>query len=176
MFLTKKNPSTIEDLINLVNQRALQIIWLCVISMLLCQLIKFIILSVRSKKIVWRSFFTTGGFPSSHSALCMTLVSSLFLFQMHDLEGRIDWSFPVAVVLAMIVIHDAMGIRLEASKHAKILNNLTTELPLEEREALGFGKKGFLKEMLGHKAFEVFGGILFGIIIGISGYFILLNV
>ncbi len=175
MFLTEEKPSTIEELINLVNQRALQIIWLCVISMCTCQLIKFIILSIKNKKLEWRAIFTTGGFPSSHSSLCMTLVTSLFLFQMHDLEARIDWSFAVAVVLAMITIHDAMGIRLEASKHAIILNKMATEKPLEERQALGFGKKGFLKEMLGHKAFEVVGGILLGVVIGIIGYFILVD-
>ncbi len=175
MFLESKGPSTIEELLKAVNSRALQIIWLCIISMLLCQITKFIIISIREKKVCWHVLHTTGGFPSSHSAMCMTLVTSLFFFQMHDLGG-IEWSFAVAVIFSIVTIHDAMGIRLEASKHAKILNNLAGEMPLEERKSIGFGKKGFLKELLGHKFVEVLAGMIFGFLIGLIGYFILVNV
>ena len=105
----------------------------------------------------------------------MTLVTSLFLFQLHDLKGKLDWSFAVAVVFSIITMHDAMGVRLEASKHAKILNNLTEDISLEEKQNIGFGKTGFLKEMLGHKFFEVAGGIVLGIALGIIGYFSLVN-
>lgn len=174
MFLNNMTP--IEELLNLVNQRALQVIWLCIISMVLCQFIKLVIFSIRCKEIQWRMLISTGGFPSSHTATCMTLVTSLFLFQLHDLGGKIDWSFAIAVIFSLIVIHDAMGVRLEASKHAKILNNMASEMPLEEKQSLGFGKKGFLKEMLGHKGLEVFGGLIFGILVGVSGYFIFLNI
>lgn len=180
IFLTdvsnaEKEESTFKEFLGTINQRALQIIWLCVISLLLCQLLKFIILSVKHKKVIWKYIVTTGGFPSSHCALCMTLVTSLFLFQMHDLSGKIDWSFAVAVVVSLVIVHDAMGVRLEASKHAKILNNMTEEMSKEEKEAIGFDKSGRLKELLGHKAFEVFGGVLFGFIIGLAGYLILVN-
>ncbi len=179
VFLTEKvekEPAmTMEEFLGLVNQRALQIIWICIISMIICQVVKFVIFSIRNKKVLWKTLFSTGGFPSSHTSLCTTLVTTLFLFQMHDLGGKIDWSFAVAVVFALITIHDAMGIRLEASKHARILNNLTEDMSLEEKKSLGFDKKGFLKEMLGHKAFEVFGGVVLGVGIGVAGYFIFVN-
>ena len=68
-----------------------------------------------------------------------------------------------------------MGVRLEASKHAKILNNLTSDMTVEEKKTLGFGKKGSLKEMLGHKSFEVAGGVFFGILRGVIGFFIFKN-
>ncbi len=165
----------VEELLKLVNSRALQIIFICLSTLLLCQIFKFIFFSIKEKKLNYKYLFTTGGFPSSHSALCITLVTSLFLFQMHDLHGKIDWSFAVSVIFSVIIIHDAMGVRLEASKHAKILNHMTSDLPIEEKEELGFGKKGALKEMLGHKGLEVFGGILFGFLVGISGYFIFVN-
>ncbi|MDE7263938.1 MAG: divergent PAP2 family protein [Anaeroplasmataceae bacterium] len=163
-----------QEFLKIINTRAIQIICICLVAILLCQIIKFVILSIREKKIIWKYLYYTGGFPSSHSCLCMTLVTSLFLFQLHDING-VDWSFAVAVVIALITIHDSMGIRLEASKHAAILNNLTKELPIEEKQSLGFGKKGYLKELLGHKFFEVAGGVIFGIIMGISGYFILVS-
>ncbi len=177
MYILAENdqPITIDELLKIVNSRALQIIWLCIISMLFCQILKFAVLSIRNKKVLWRSLYTTGGFPSSHSSICMTLVTSLFLFQLHDLGGKIDWSFAVAVIVSIIIIHDAMGVRLEASKHAIILNNMASDMPLEERKSMGFGKKGVLKELLGHKGFEVLGGIILGILIGIVGYFVLVD-
>lgn len=180
VFLTttenvEKEEFVLKKYLETVNQRAFQIIWICIISMVFCQVLKIIILSLKEKKINWRYAITTGGFPSSHSALCMTLVTSLFLFQMHDLGGKIDWSFTVAVVISLIIIHDAMGVRLEASKHAKILNNITDDMPLEQKQKLGFGKRGYLKEMLGHKFFEVVGGLIIGALIGVLGYVILVK-
>lgn len=173
VFLAEDN-KIYQEFLKLINTRAIQIICICLVSMLLCQILKFTILSIRDKKCVWKYFVYTGGFPSSHTCLCMTLVTSLFLFQLHDING-IDWSFAVAVVFALITIHDSMGIRLEASKHAVILNNIAKEMPEEAKQSLGYGKKGHLKELLGHHFYEVAGGILFGVIFGLSGYFILVS-
>lgn len=172
MFLTSDKPTALDELLSLINQRASQIIILCLISMMLCQIYKCVWLSIKNKKFYYKALFTTGGFPSSHTSTCMTLVTSLLLFQLHDLNGRVDWSFAVAVIFSLIIIHDAMGVRLEASKHAKILNNLTSDMDIEEKQSIGFGKKGFLKEMLGHRGIEVFGGIILGVIVGVVGYFI----
>lgn len=173
LFLTDKD-TPFQEFLKLINTRAIQIIWICLVALLLCQLIKFIILSIREKRLAWKYLCYTGGFPSSHSCLCMTLVTSLLCFQLHDISG-LDWSFAVALIFAIVTIHDAMGVRLEASKHAQILNNLAKDMPMEEKQSIGFGKKGFLKEMLGHKFFEVLGGMLLGIIFGVSGYFILVS-
>lgn len=180
MFLATNNsafkPMTLEELLNLVNQRAIQIILLCLISLFLCQIFKFVFSSIKSKKMAYRELISTGGFPSSHTTICITLVLSMFFFQLHDLGGRIDWSFAVAVIFAIITIYDAMGLRLEASKHAKILNELTSEMPEEKKKELGFNKKMTLKERLGHKGVEVFGGIVFGSIVAVVGYYIILAI
>ena len=173
MFLMKLNKATLTDIIS---NRALQIVLLCFISMLFCQVLKFIIISIKNRSIEWPVLFSTGGFPSSHTSTCVTLVVSLFLFQLHDLNGRLDWSFAVSVVFTSISIHDAMGVRLEASKHAKILNHITSDIPDEEKKKIGFGKKDTLKEMLGHKGIEVLGGVALGLIVGIIGYLCLVNI
>ena len=165
----------VSELNNLVTSRAMTIIFISLSCLLVCQIIKFVIASVKNKALEWYYFKTTGGFPSSHSGFVVCLTISLGMFQWHDLD-RLDWSFAVAVVFSVIVLHDAMGVRLEASKHAKILNNMTADLPIEEKKKLGFGQKGFLKEMLGHKGFEVLGGILMGIIFAIAGFFIVIAV
>ena len=170
MFLMNMNNGA-----ELINSRVTQTIIISLSSMLLCQILKFIILSIRRKEINWNILYSTGGFPSSHSGLCVSLVSSMCLFQLHD-TGMLDWSFCVALIFSIIVIHDAMGVRLEASKHAKILNNLTSEMTVEEKRTIGFGKKGFLKEMLGHKSFEVAGGIFIGVLSAIIGFVIFKNI
>ena len=131
---------------------------------------------LKNKKVEWRPFFSTGGFPSSHTSTCVTLTVSLFLFQMHDLNGMVDWSFAVALIASMIIIHDAMGVRYEASKHAKILNHITSDIPDDQKKLIGFGKKLQLKEMLGHKGVEVFGGFIVGVIVAVMGFLLLVNI
>lgn len=153
------------------DKRVIEILGISLFALFLCQLAKFIIYSIINKKPMWYYMISTGGFPSSHSSFCVSLCVTLGLFQYNDIGG-LDWSFPVAVVFSMIVLHDAMGVRLEASKHAKILNNLASDMTYEEKLELGYGEKGSLKEMLGHRAIEVLGGIIMGIIVGILGFII----
>ncbi len=161
-----------KKLQSLITLRTTQIIIISLSSMVICQFIKFIVLSIRAKKLLWNTLITTGGFPSAHTALCVTMCITLGMFQWRDLEGKLDWSFAVAVILSVIIIHDAMGVRLEASKHAKILNNMVDELSETEKKELGYGDKGKLKEMLGHKGYEVLGGCIIGIIVGLVGFFL----
>jgi acid phosphatase family membrane protein YuiD len=160
-----------DNIEKVITTRAMQVLIISVISMLLAQLIKFVVYSIRYKKPCWRLLASTGGFPSSHTSFCVALCISLGMLQWRQMNN-LDWSFAVAVVFSAITIHDAYGVRFEASKHAIILNNLTEDLTDEERKELGFGKKGKLKEMLGHKVTEVLGGIVVGIVVGIVGFFI----
>lgn len=155
-----------------VEKCVIEIIILSLISMFLCQLLKFIIFSIIRKSPEWKLLISTGGFPSSHSSFVVTLTITLGLYQYFNF-GSLDWSFAASIVFSLIIIHDAMGVRLEASKHAVILNNMAQDMTPEEKKDLGFGKKGELKEMLGHRGFEVIGGILVGIIVAIIGYLIL---
>lgn len=161
------------DISSLMNIRTIQVIILAMVSLLLCQVAKFIIFSIRERRPMVSTLFTTGGMPSSHTATVISLIVGMGLLQLHD-NGSLDYSFAVALVFGIIVIHDAMGVRLEASKHAKILNNLVSSEDIKTKQDLGFGEKGKLKELLGHKGFEVLGGFLFGLIVGIVGYLIII--
>ncbi len=157
----------------LIGTRTVQIIIISLCALLICQILKVVIFSIKEKKLVLKALFTTGGMPSSHTATVISLVVSMGMFQYHD-TNSLDYSFAVALIFACIVIHDAMGVRLEASKHAQILNNLVKDEDEQTRIELGFGKKGKLKELLGHKAFEVAGGIIVGLLFAIVGFFIFL--
>lgn len=74
--------------------------------------------------------------------------------------------FAVAGILAIIVMHDAMGVRLETGKQAKVLNELVA---IVQSDKLSNQEK--LKEFVGHTPLQVFMGFLLGL--GIS---ILFNV
>lgn len=156
---------------NVITTRAMEVLIISVIAMLVAQILKFVYYSIKYKKPFWRVLFSTGGLPSSHTAFCIALCITLGMFQWRDLQS-LDWSFAVAVVFSAITIHDAFGVRLEASKHAIILNNLAEDFTEEEKQELGFGKKGKLKEMLGHKINEVLGGAIVGVVVGLAGFFI----
>ena len=65
----------------------------------------------------------SGGMPSSHSALVAGLAWG---FGLHS--GFSTNEFAVAVVLAMIVIYDATGIRRAAGEQARVINRLLREL------------------------------------------------
>ena len=158
----------------IMTTRAMQIIICCLIAMFSAQLIKVIIYSIKNKRFEYRMFFTTGGLPSSHSSLCVCLCVVLGMLQYHD-EGQLTWAFAVAVVVSMVVMYDAMGVRLEASKHAKILNRLADEIPDEEKRSL-YGKKGKLKEMLGHRGAEVLAGAALGVAVGFAGFGIIMMI
>lgn len=157
-----------EKLFSQINVRAGQTLIICAISMFSCQLLKFIVMSIRAKKPLWTTLLSTGGMPSSHTSTVITLVFCLGIFQLYD-NARIDYSFVVAFVFAVIVIHDAMGVRLEASKHARILNNIVKDETNQVKHDLGYGKHDKLKELLGHKPLEVFFGATYGIIVAIVG-------
>lgn len=158
----------------LMTTRAMQIIICCLIAMFSAQLIKVILYSIKNRKFEYKMFVTTGGLPSSHSSLCVCLCAILGMLQYHD-EGQLTWAFAVAVVVSMVVMYDAMGVRLEASKHAKILNRLSDEIPEDEKPTL-YGKKGKLKEMLGHRGLEVFAGAMLGAGVGFAGFGIVMMI
>ena len=102
--------------------------------------------------------FSTGGMPSSHSAA----VASLFSASVIEYGFN---SFAVAVtgVLAIIVMRDASGVRLETGKQAIILKKIVRELFSEDANEVNNG----LKELIGHTPSQVFVGAILGLIVPI---------
>lgn len=146
--------------------KGLYIILITLAINLLAQGSKYFIDWYRFGKRDWRIIFSTGGFPSSHSATVTTLALVVGV-----VEGFGSTLFALALVLAMIVMHDAMGVRREAGKHAEVLNELVGDF---EELLAEIGKRGImdnplydkkLKILLGHQPMEVLAGFAFGIIV-----------
>ena len=125
--------------------------------LLITQVSKTIYFSIKNKKIDLFTLITTGVLPSSHSALVSSLSTVVA-----KVNGITSTEFAITVILAMIVMYDASGIRKAAGEHAKILNEM-----LEEKEYYNSKEYKKLKELLGHTKLEVFIGFLTGIILTI---------
>lgn len=128
------------------------------IGAVLAQLIKFFTLLIREKRIDVRTLMTTGGMPSSHTALVAGLTTSVGL-----LEGFSSTLFDVSLVFALIVMYDAAGVRQAAGKQARIINRIIFDL----QHSLSF-KESHLKELLGHTPREVIGGAFLGIFVALA--------
>ena len=73
--------------------------------------------------------------------------------------------FALSTVFTLIVMYDAMGIRYETEKQAKVINKITKQIKLDNLNS----ELKNLKEEVGHKPIEVFCGLILGIILGIIG-------
>ena len=145
-----------ETLGLILNNKALVIPAIVVV---LTQILKVVSNLVKEQKIDFSKLLTDGGMPSSHSATVCSLATIVAL------ESSVaSTQFAIALILAVIVMHDASGVRYAAGKHAEILN-LVIEKDENLKENLNKNKK--LTELLGHTKLEVFVGFLTGIILTI---------
>ena len=78
--------------------------------------------------------------------------------------------FALSAIMALIVCHDAMGVRRETGKQAVLLNELAKAFSALADEKLPEVK---LKEFVGHTPIQVIAGILIGMINGVVMYFLL---
>ncbi|OWZ84014.1 divergent PAP2 family protein [Natranaerobius trueperi] len=126
-----------------------------VISWFIAQLLKVLISLLKTKSIDFKLFVASGGMPSSHSAFVMGLTGALGF--------KVGWESPLtamALVLSLVVMYDAAGVRRAAGKQAAILNRLifdsNNDKKLTEKR---------LKELLGHTPIEVIFGAILGLVV-----------
>jgi len=134
-----------------------------VFSLLTAQFIKSIVLVLRSRAksirdIVGTFLWKTGGMPSSHSALAVSIASSIAMT-----EGANKNLFILSLFFALVVIRDALGVRRAAGLQARALNLLGREL--SSRFAVPFHP---VREVHGHSAAEVLVGGLLGFFIALA--------
>lgn len=128
------------------------------------QILKTILHTVLNKEFSPERLIGCGGMPSSHSATVVGL-----MYATAYCCGIDGFEFPAATAFALIVMYDAMNVRMETGKQAVILNLF---LKNEEiREHLKEASKDkwpeiILKEYVGHTPIQVLGGILVGVITG----------
>jgi len=123
----------------------------------IAQLLKVAVSVILLRKLNFQLIFSSGGFPSSHSATVSALTLGIGKY-----SGWDSPVFAVSAVFSMIVLYDAAGVRRAAGKQAEVLNRLVERL----HPSLNFDQDR-LKELIGHTPLEVFGGVIVGIIVGL---------
>ena len=133
-----------------------QILVAATVAWLLAQVVKVPLEYLRTREWNWALLLSTGGMPSSHSALVSAMAHGVGLYQGFDSP-----LFALGFVLTAIVVYDATGIRRQAGQHAAlinaIINDLTTGSPIKDAQ------QKQLKEILGHTPLEALGGIVWGV-------------
>lgn len=121
------------------------------------QLIKTILHAIVTKRVDLTRLVGDGGMPSGHSATVSSLAVSAAM-----VYGLGSFEFAIALVFAIVVCKDAMGVRLETGKQAAIINDIVEAFNvLTSEEKLPDAK---LKEFVGHTPLQVIAGILLGIV------------
>ncbi len=144
-----------------LSNNSYEVITIGILAAFFAQVIKFCIFVLRSRKINFKIFTTTGGMPSSHSAGVMGLSTSVGL-----IAGFDSLLFAVAIGFSLVTMYDATGIRRAAGKTAACLNRMMDDFYNHDVKAVG----GKLKELLGHTPLEVIVGALFGIFFAIYSH------
>lgn len=126
------------------------------------QVLKVIINGVVYKKWDIERLFGDGGMPSGHSATVSSLACITGL-----VYGTSSFEFAFTLILAIIVCHDAAGVRLETGKQAKVLNEIMKGIDIIFSHEVAEVK---LKEMVGHTHAQVVAGVALGILDAIIVY------
>ncbi len=125
-------------------------------SWFIAQVMKVIINFCVTKKLDWERLVGDGGMPSGHSAT----VSSLAVFAALRC-GCGSFEFAVCAILAIIVCHDATGVRQEAGKQAVVINDIVEQFEkLFKQDIVDID----LKELVGHTPLQVLAGITVGVV------------
>jgi len=132
------------------------------VALVLAQVLKTLFDYWRTKSWQRALLFSTGGMPSSHSALAVSVAVSIGVY-----EGFETTLFAVSAVLALVVMHDAQGIRRAAGMQAEAINFLFSRL---ENQGIKLDKK--LKELLGHRPIEVMAGAILGLVVALAAFVI----
>lgn len=97
---------------------------------------------------------THGHMPSAHTGFIMALVTSVGYY-----EGLASGAFAIAVAFAVIVIDDAVRLRVILGDQGRYLNSLIRMLDIDEKR---FPR---LKERVGHRVSEVIIGGIYGFLL-----------
>lgn len=134
-----------------------QVLLVSLYAWLLAQVFKLLLNVARERRVNLRYLASSGGMPSSHSALVTALATAVALT-----SGPRSTLFAVAVIFAAVVMYDAAGVRQAVSIQARILNRMLDEI-FEEH---AFNEKR-LRELIGHTPIEVFVGAALGLLVAL---------
>lgn len=130
-------------------------------SIVLAQVLKPFIHYLFNSKWDWHLIVTSGGFPSSHTAGVTACALAVGLR-----ENFSSNLFAVTFIFALVIAYDAMNVRYYAGQNIQITQQLIKDISelsqIKLDDPIYFTK---MKDVLGHKGFEVLGGIILGLLV-----------
>ncbi|MBR3681317.1 MAG: divergent PAP2 family protein [Clostridia bacterium] len=132
-------------------------LWVPIMTWIIAQLTKMIVNLCVEKRFDLERLIGDGGMPSAHSATVSALMAI------------VGWGcgfgsayFAIATMFAVVVVHDATGVRREAGKHATSILQIVESLNglIEEKDEKIRTER--LKELVGHTPLQAFFGVLLG--------------
>jgi acid phosphatase family membrane protein YuiD len=138
------------------------------VAWLIAQLLKATIDAAVNKTFRLSRLFGDGGMPSGHSATVMSLATIVGLT-----DGFDSITFAIAMVFAIVVMHDAIGVRREAGKQARMILSMVEVLGDYLAETDKKIKDEKLKVLVGHTPLQVICGALLGFVIAVLYFYLL---
>ena len=138
-----------------------------VASWAIAQILKTIINAIMNKRLELSRLVGDGGMPSGHSATVTSLAVLCGL-----ICGFGSAEFAISAILAVIVMHDALGVRRETGKQAVSIIKISELLNDYLSENNPNLKTDKLKVLVGHTPLQVVCGAVLGAVVAIVYYFI----
>lgn len=158
MYITKFSDIFSNPLINI-----------SIISWFTAQMLKTIGYCIKYRTFNSSRLSGSGGMPSSHSAVVCSL--ALTAYYMYGIESP---AFAISFILAVIVMYDATGVRMQAGKNADAINTLVDYISQNFKEHRRLDEMiPELNTLVGHRLIEVICGALLGIFIAVIAHFIM---
>ena len=138
------------------------VLLVALLSWFAAQVIKAILETIIHRKFSFERLFGDGGMPSGHTAT--VTAAAVMCAWTYGFDSAF---FGIAFVLAIIVMHDATGVRREAGKHAAAINEIVEKVNSETDGVEDDINIARLKEFVGHTPTQVLVGFILGFIVAI---------
>lgn len=138
------------------------VLFIPAISWVIAQVLKTIINAIMSKKFSLDRLVGDGGMPSGHSATVTSLAVMCGLTAGFD-----SVVFGLATIFAIVVMHDALGVRRETGKQAVSIIEMAELLNDYFAEKDEHIKTDKLKVLVGHTPWQVVCGSALGIVVAV---------
>ena len=129
---------------------------------IIAQILKSIISAIVNKKFSFDRLVGDGGMPSGHSATVTSLA-----IMCGFVNGFDSAVFGLAMIFAIVVMHDALGVRRETGKQAVSIIKMAKMLNDYYSEQNEYIKTDKLKVLVGHTPWQVVCGASLGAVIAI---------
>lgn len=132
-----------------------------IFSWIMAQVAKIFIKGFTEKDWDWRYIYRSGGMPSAHTTVIVSLCTVL-AYRL----GTQSPEFGIACILAAIVMYDAMNVRHAVGEHSRALRQIVPKV-LKGKPA-----KMIIHQSNGHTPAEVAVGLIIGIVVPVVVFFV----